>query len=274
MICYTNEIRLENGQIYSLDMIRLNLVFVDKIQEFVTWLSRVGFAEDNLDIVHWLSVREFSYRNMFRIITNEYSFAMAIGFNGSSDSKNNGWIEFNPNKCKGEFFDKFIMMLKDYTFTRKVSRYDLAIDIPIPRYLVRIHKDQRNYQYIKSQSSETEYLGRRNNIGFVKLYDKKVESDLDYDLTRLEITCELGNINFPTINITPLQEKFEFEDLTASDKVMIELLKQVDNPARYLGQLHYRKRKKLEPYLWSDTVQLDKDAYSKILKQVISYQCL
>lgn len=274
MICYTNEIRLENGQIYSLDMIRLSLVFMDKVQEFVTWLSRIAVTADNLDVVHWLSVRDFSYRNMFRIITNEYSFAMAIGFNGNSESKNNGWIEFNPNKCKGEFFDKFIMMLKDYTSTRRVSRFDLAIDIPMPRYLVRIHKDQRNYQYINSQSSETEYLGRRNNPGFIKLYDKKAESNLDYDLTRLEITADLEVINFPTVNITPLQEKFEFEGLTASDKVMIELLKQVDNPARYLGQLHYRKRKKIEPYLWSDTVQLDKGAYSKILKQVISYQYL
>ena len=274
MICYTNEIRLDNGQIYSLDMIRLNLVFMDKVQEFVTWLSRIGITADNLDIVHWLSVREFSYRNMFRIITNEYSFAMAIGFNGNSESKNNGWIEFNPNKCKGEFFDKFIMMLKDYTSTRKVSRYDLAIDIPIPRYLVRIHKDQRNYQYIKSQSSETEYLGRRNNVGFVKLYDKKAESELDYDLTRLEITCELGNINFPTVKILPLQEKFEFGQISTTDKVLIRLLKEVDNPVMFLQGLKYEKRKKIEPYLCESTVQLDGNAYSKILKQVISYQYL
>ena len=272
MICYTNEIRLENGQIYSVDMIRLKLVFMDKVQEFVTWLSSIAVSADNLDIVHFLSVRDFSYRNMFKIRTNEYSFAMAIGFNGSSASKNNGWIEFNPNKCKGEFFDKFIMMLKDYTSTRKVSRFDLAIDIPIPRYLVRIHKDQRNYQYIHSQSSETEYLGRRNNPGFIKLYDKKVESKLDYDLTRLEITADLEDINFPTVKILPLQEKFEFGQISTTDKVLIRLLKEVDNPGMFLQDLKYEKRKKIEPYLCESTVQLDKTAYSKIKKQVLEYQ--
>ena len=274
MLCYTNEIRLENGQIYSLDMIRLNLVFMDKVQEFITWLSRICIAIDNLDIVHWLSVKEFSYRNMFKIKTNEYSFAMAVGFNGSSESKNNGWIEFNPNKCKGEFFDTFIMMLERYTSKRKVSRFDLAIDIPVPRYLVRIHKDQRNYQYIKSQSSETEYLGRRNSAGFVKLYDKKAESKLDYDLTRLEITANLEEMNFPTINITPLQERLEFGQISTTDKVLIRLLKEVNNPAIFLQDLKYEKRKKIEPYLCESTVQLNKEAYRKILKQVVSYQCL
>lgn len=274
MIEYKNEIRSRDGHIYSLDMIRLNLEFMTEFQGFLDWLMKSNISEDNLDVKHWLSVKEFSFRNMFKVETDRYSFAMAIGFNGRSEDRNKGWIEFNPNKCCGDFFDRFMRELNCYVLTSKVVRYDLAIDIPIPRYLVKLKRDGRNYEYIKSQSSETEYLGRRNHVGRVKLYDKKAESNLDYELTRIEITADLETFNFPTVNIMPLQQNINLEEITASDSVLIELLRQVENPNMYLGKLHYRKRKKIEPYLWQDTVQLDGIAHNEILKQVIKYHRL
>lgn len=285
MISYTNEIRLNDGQIYSLDMIRLSLEFREDVQGFVTWLSNKNITEDNFDVKHKLCLSEFQYRDFFNIITDRYSFVLGIGFNGATADRNKGFIEFNPNKCKGAMFDKVFNKLRDYLISMNVVRYDLAIDIPVTRYLTRLVKDNRTYWYLCGRLSETEYLGTRNKPGFVKLYDKKKESGLDYELTRLEITCELSTafentkgitdiskINFPEVIVLYEQEGLVFDELSSTDKVLVQLLKTVDNPNAYLRQLKYEKRKKIEPYLCERTIQLNMAACAEIVKQVRNYQ--
>ena len=285
LINYTNEVKLQSGQVYSLDMVRLSLELREDMQPFVTWLSNKNVTEDNFDVRHRLSLTEFTYRDFFNIKTDTYSFVLAIGFNGSRADRNKGFIEFNPNKCKGAMFDKVFNKLRDYIISSDVVRYDLAIDIPIQRYLVRLVKDNRNYQYICSRESETEYLGVRNKSGFTKLYDKTKESNLDYDLTRLEITCELATlaenkegitdvskVNFPCVSILHEQEGLVFDKLSSTDKVLIQALKMLDSPNSLLKQLKYEKRKKIEPYLCERTIQLDVVALKEIIKQVRVYQ--
>lgn len=252
-------------------MVRVNLWFQDDMQVFVSWLAYKDEHLEGFDINHWLSLKEFSFRDMFQIKCSEFSFVLAVGFNGKKDDRYKGFVEFNPNKCKGEIFDNFMAMLYSSIYKAEVIRYDLAIDIPIPRYLVKLVKDQRNYQFISNRGSDTEYLGVRSHSGFVKLYDKQKESDLKYDLTRLEVTCGLDGINFPVVKILPLQENLNFDKLGVTDKVLIQLLKQSDNPIMYLKQLKYEKRKKIEPYLVEETVQLDKAAYFEIQQQVNKY---
>jgi hypothetical protein len=167
-----------------------------------------------------------------------------------------------------EVLDKLFLI----ALHRQVIRFDLAIDIPVPKYLVRLEKDGRNYQYLKGKESESEYLGIRNKPGFVKLYDKKAESNLDYDLTRIEITANLDGINFPCVKIKGLQQSLIFGDLNSTERVLVQLLDRVDNKKMYLSQLNYRRRKKIEECLGEETLQLDKNAYCKILKQAILFQ--
>ena len=273
MIEYSNEIRCSDGFIYSLDMVRLNLEFGSDVQMFMNWISLYPERVDNLEVSHWTSFKEFAYRDLFQVKTNEWSFAFAIGKNGGAKDKTKGYIEFNPNKCKGEHFRAIWEQMKVYIYSSEVVRYDLAVDIPVPRYLVRLEKDGRNYQYISSHKSDTEYLGQRNSPGYVKVYDKTRESKLDYDLTRIEITCgPNGSINYPKVQVVRMQQEFKFDALTDNDKVLIQLLKQVDNPVFYLKQMSYRKRKKIELYLGQDTVQFSPDAVWSIAKQAYSYQ--
>lgn len=272
MIKYFREVKLDNGYIYSLDMIRINLWFGDKAQSFMNWLSAYNVSVDGLEVDHWVSIKEFTYRNMFRIKTEEYSYSFAIGFNGTSRDKDKGFIEFNPNKCQGQHFQNIWIELIDATVKVEVVRFDLAIDIPLPRYLVKLQKDNRNYSYISAKGSDTEYLGKRNNPGYTKVYDKTKEAKLDYDITRIEITADLEGIRFPDIKILPLQEKLDFSHMSSTERVLIQLLKQADNPMMYLKQLDKAKRKKLIPYLYEDTVLLDERGYGKIIKQVLEYQ--
>ena len=65
----------------------------------------------------------------------------------------------------------------------------MAIDFPLNRLDVSLVRDMRMYQLItKSNLDRTEYLGVRHSPGFCKLYNKTIESNLDYNLTRFEIT--------------------------------------------------------------------------------------
>jgi hypothetical protein len=272
MISYLNEVVSDKGYIYSLDMIRLNLDFKDTVQGFINWLSAFELTVDEILIKHYTSYKEFAYRDLFNIEIDDYSFVMGVGFNGNSQDRYKGFIEFNPNKCKGYKFDRIYNCMRTFTYKLEVVRFDLAIDIPLPRHLVKLVKDQRNYTYICNKGSDTEYLGRRNNIGFTKLYDKTKESDLTYDITRLEITADLKGINFPEVKIMPMQNKLKWDDLSATEKVLIQLLKQVENPTMYMRQLAFRKRKKIEDYIYEETLELDQKAYNQIYMQVVSYQ--
>ena len=272
MLRYYDEVRLDNGYIYSCDMIRLNLRFKDNVQEYLNWLSGYDTYGYDIDVKVFKSLNEFTYRNMLNIKGDGYSFVIGVGFNGGEDARNKGFLEFNPNKCRGQKgFERVYLKLLDYIYSSELVRFDLAIDIPVPKYLCKLKKDGRNYQYIITQDGETEYLGRRNEIGFVKLYDKTKESKLDYDLTRLEITANKDTLNMPDVVILPYQNKIQ-DDLSSTDKVLVELLKSVDNPAIYLRKLKYEKRKKIEQYLWEDVVRLDLCSYDKILKRVLAYQ--
>lgn len=272
MLRYYEEIRLDNGYVYSCDMIRLNLRFKDNAQKFLDWLSGYNMYGDGIDVKLFRSLNEFTYRNMLRVKADGYSFVIGIGFNGGQDVRDKGFIEFNPNKCRGQkVFEHIYSKLLDYIYSSEVARFDFAIDIPVPRYLCKLKKDGRNYQYVVTQDGETEYLGRRNEAGFVKLYDKTKEAKLGYDLTRLEITASKDALNMPEVVILPYQNKIQ-ANLSSTDKVLVELLKTVDNPTIYLRKLKYEKRKKIEQYLLEDTVHLDYISYSKILKNVLAYQ--
>jgi DNA relaxase NicK len=256
-------------------MIRLSLEFFeDKVQSFITWLNNVDTYKDGIEIKHWVSFKEFSYKNMFHIALSDCNFVFAIGFNGNSEDRYKGFIEFNPNKCMNNLlFREILAELFLITFRRQVSRFDLAIDIPCPKYLVSLEKDGRNYQYLKGKQSESEYLGIRNKSGFVKLYDKKAESNLNYDLTRLEITTDGKDINFPCVKIKKLQQSLLFGDLSSTERVLVQLLDRVNNKEIYLNQLNYRKRKKIVDYLGEEVLQLDKNAYYKIRGQALQFQC-
>ena len=272
MIKYYKEVRTENGYVYSLDMIRLNLIFGDEMQRFMNWLTLYEETAEGVQVEHYLSIKEYTFRDLFRIKTDEYSYSFAIGFNGNSKDRKKGFIEFNPNKCQGEHFQNIWERLIDITIGVDIVRFDLAVDIPLPRYLVKLQKDNRNYTFMSCKGSDTEYLGRRNNVGYTKVYDKTKESDLDYDVTRIEITADLEGIRFPDVKILPLQEKFEFKKMSSTDRVLVQLLKQSDNPQMYLKQLDKAKRKKLIPYIFEGSVEFDENAYWLIRKQVLEYK--
>ena len=127
-----------------------------------------------------------------------------------------------------------------------------------------------------SNENLTEYLGRRNNVGFVKLYNKTIEADLNDDWSRLEVTMSADTWEslkyIPPVYRRNYDEVVLSSELKPNDLVFIELLQQCDNPDLYLNRLSYHMRKKLEPYVnISDTFRYEFEPY--YIDQILSEVC-
>lgn len=193
-----------------------------------------------------------------------------LSFNGTdSSSRYLGFMEFNPNKVgQQEEFKTVFAKLMIHCFTAEVVRWDLAVDVPLARELCILTKDKRKYTLVQnSRQDKTEYLGCHNKQGFVKLYNKKIESNLDDELTRLEITVG-GKCTYseflelcPKVDVRGEQQNFNpYLDLPDTDVVLYELLMKCDLSERqeYFNRLGRRKKDLLKKYVFSNTYDSDK----------------
>ena len=203
---------------------------------------------------------DFKFRNLFVIDYGRSSMTVGLCFNGSKkEDVFKGFVEFNPNKCMDSIqIHSDLSFLLSRCVGYSVSRWDLAIDIPYDRERVHMTKDKRKYELSQtSYSNRTEYLGQRNAPGRVKVYNKTVESELDYSLTRVEIT--MGKLNdyvgdfgkfVPDIWIdNPQHELVDYTGLSETQIVLCDLLRDSPNPEYYMTRIPYRIRKKIEPYV-------------------------
>lgn len=267
---------IDGGSICSVDMVRLRLDFSseERITTFGNWLS--GF--NMLYVEQYpVSSKNYAYRNLFQITcSNNCTFVIGLGFNGSNkDSFYLGFIEFNPNKVASEKeFRRIFYMLRSHCFCAEIVRWDLAVDVAMSRDRCILCKDRRKYTLVQNSNlDKTEYLGQRNKSGYVKLYNKTLESDLDNDLTRLEITVD-GDMTYtdfvkilPRIDVKGDQQKLDpyISSLNATDLVLYELLMKcdIDERKQYIKRMSRIKRNKLLPFLQGNTVDSDRFIVSK-----------
>lgn len=261
----------EDCNIYSVDMLRIVL---ELRKEEVDRVLRYFYHPMRFDVKEYpVSFKDFTYRNMFTV-EYEKGATMTVGlvWNGTNaqDDMVKGFIEVNPNKC---FIKPQCLYDVYYTLDKcvgyKISRWDLAIDIPIDRMSVVLGKDQRKYELTcKSKEDRTEYLGCRNEIGRVKVYNKTLESNLDYTLTRCELTmpnyedqkffAKIEAIK-PEVWIAGTDTGVDLTGLSDSQAVLVELIRLQENPTLWLKRLEYRQRKKIEPFVFDGYKRLKFD---------------
>ena len=194
----------DNGNTYSIDMIRIKFQESKKtLQEIMTELLEERLNDTYRKVLYSQSFKDGTYQHFFSIEYFDHgTVKMGFCFLGATrEQYQSGFIEFNPNKlAKSDEFWEFYKRLMRKASSASLSRFDLAIDMPISRDKVLMMKDNRKYMCIMASSfDKTEYLGLRNHVGRVKLYNKQLEQNLDYPLTRLEITCDGENISIPYI---------------------------------------------------------------------------
>lgn len=103
----------------------------------------------------------------------------------------------------------------------------------------------------------TEYLGTRNTNGFVKLYNKQIESKLDKPLTRLEITLDrLDYENFvkqlPKVYYPKKISVFDLQELNDTEKVLCVLLSENKNCMSYVNMLGRTMKEKIKKILYNE----------------------
>lgn len=201
---YYKPFRTSAGYTLSVDNVRIDFEIDGHQKEnFERWLA---FDYQAHIYTFPIDTRDFKYKYLYQFRycddneVAEYTMTLGYIFNGSSVREDiyKGFLDFNPNKLGdiGEFWVDY-MQIKKFCSEWKIVRWDIALDIPSKREFVFIEKDQRLYE-VKAYSlaNRTEYLGLRNKVGRVKVYNKTLESKLPYDLTRIEVTCSTDPQSF------------------------------------------------------------------------------
>ena len=284
-IPYCNELYDSNQYVYSIDNIRFEFS-LDKQYEslFFNIFSNIT----RTDIVYHESFRHGSYKHLWTIRYDKTA-SMTIGYclNGNdfhSDSIK-GFIDLNPNKTgsNAQFWTDY-NKIKLYCKYFNIKRCDIALDIPIKRKYLLLEKNNRKYEQISySHDNKTEYLGRRSNVGFVKLYNKTMESKLDYDISRLEITCLLSLKSFkqyfPAVYDISQQIKLsdELEQLNDTERGIVEMAYILTKNGNDAGLMIFNSmgrymKEKLKKFILPDQCKItySEDILEELIKNAMS----
>ncbi len=283
MLTYYNSITLDNNIIMSCDMLRLSFkMYNDKREKLVRFIYSYDIPNTNYLVREFRSFDDFKFSSLFSIRhSSGCSFSIGVGFNGvEKSSSNTCFIEFNPNKTLyNNAVIPFLDFIKIYSSGLDLVRFDLAFDIPFSKDLITLEKDIRKYSktyrfdlHNKNMSNCTEYLGSRSSNGFVKLYNKQIESNLDYPCTRLELTLDslkYSNFikNLPNVCFCLLRDNSELEGLDDTDRVLYNLLINNENCIHYFKMLGRRKQEKLRPYIVDklSTLEVSEDTFYRFV---------
>lgn len=226
------------------------------LDAFVMRLRDFAFRA-HYDYQHYDSFTFLTYRDMWACKGERGEVVkFFFGFRGYDATGVNKWkIQFNPNKvfpCD-DLID-LIRWVISASGDCRIASFDGAADLPCARSDVFLVKDKRKYQLIvNSAEDKTEYLGCRGENGFVKLYNKRLESKLDYDLTRFELSFVLDHgsgvfsVDFlrkcvPAVYV--LGHQLTFDDLCISDVDSLLLRFCLEHPDGLL-MLNWKKKKKI-----------------------------
>ena len=226
----------------------------------------------------WINGNMSNYKYQYSVeCQNGCSFWFGLGYNSPDGYVGNKWrIEFNPNKVFKEYY--FLRVYTAFLFltrpdTLSIRRFDLAIDYPVARSCCCLRKDQRTYcEYTNSLEDRTQNLGTHSNHGYVKLYNKALESNIPTSLTRLELTVDYLRRSFDDIlEIFPKvyvieNVQMKFDELKLSDTDKFLMFSCLENPYS-LNMLSRYKRKKIESLIpeYSRLLKIDKKDYNYIL---------
>lgn len=231
------------------------------------------------EVRHWTDYRIGRYHDQFGIaLPGNVSFWLGVGLNGVKTEWGHICLDANPNKVADTDAFHFLhgfLLCATRPESRKVKRFDLAVDLPVQRDHCYLLKDRRVFQERRHGQEWTQYLGQPAHVGRVKLYNKGAEAKLDYPLTRLEMTLDpetpYEDIPFPTVYyINDMQLTMDNLRVTDTDNYILGTLLQGCGSPKQLGR---RERVKIEKLMenYINRVVVTEEEYAEIIRQVRSY---
>lgn len=284
MLRYYMPVRNGVGDTYSID--KLVLDFKLRYRGGGEWAEGfLSFLETDLSMCfrHWTTSKIGTYRHQFTFDCGDgNSFWAGVGLNdGTGRILDRVRLEFNPNKVVGNYIFTLVYnrLFSLASGPPMVVRFDLAVDFPVLRSDCWLLKDRRLYEEVrKSEEDRTQYLGERNKPGRCKLYNKALESRLDYPLSRLEITVSGEAMAYEDVLavwprvlvLDDLQLVFDGAKLTETDRFIVRSL--ILDPGR-LGELSRKKQNKIRCIMdrYTRFLGMDKLVYEKIISQLYLY---
>ena len=280
MIKYYNKIQSGNLTL-SIDNIVLDLYVSapPARDQLMVLLDKLPITHA-VEVVHWSSFRPGTFREQFTIrFQDGTSFWIGVVLNGRKPEWGRVRMDFNPNKiAEHEVFQLLLGYLVGNTrpMHRTIRRYDLAVDIPVLRQDAFLVKDSRAYLERRHGQEWTQYLGAKSStVGRVKLYNKGVEADLHYPLTRLEMTLDPATpyekVNFPTTYyLDDYQLCFSRQKATDTERFIISALLE---GCGTLDQLGRGTREKITKLLndYVKVVEIGREDYEQMVSQVKGY---
>ena len=198
-------------------------------------------------------------------------------------------MEFNPNKQLSDYgfhagvafnntslIRSIIGIFKKYCVNAIIKRLDYAVDVPFQIDKVICPMSRRKIQ----NYGTTKYFGVAGSHGRLKIYDKKLESQLDYTLTRIEYTFKyLNKVNFENIMILDEKDKLDDVDfkLTSNTEVLVKLCMALKSQgldySEYIKGLNSRKRSQVIRCVegWGQSLDCGEDILNKLVFDLRDY---
>lgn len=280
MIYYTNPI-LEKDLILSIDNVVLDVSITrPEIRDLLDANIATIAASNKITVRTWQSIKPGTFRENIHFTLDEgRSFWLGYGLNGNGILKDRYRLDFNPNKVSEDPNFRIILefLLRNARANLcRISRFDLAIDIPVERSKCFLVKDRRLYIERKHGQEFTQYLGSKSStVGRVKLYNKAMEADLEYPLTRLELTLDpkvpYEKISFPTVwCLRDQQIASDKLKVTETERFILHAILQGFGVVNDLGR---KTRAKTENLLknYMRKIKISEESFDKILKQLVEF---
>lgn len=283
---YSDYNLLTNDNInYTIDMLRLRANITNEKYSYIQYMLKTCYYDNIKNFYESFSISDFKYNYSIELKEgSSYWFGfihnseyIQKGALSNPKTEFNFTIEFNPNKVPINGFLNFV--LKTIGFNNWIVKScDIAMDLRI-NILDLCGFDKKRYKDIRifnaGLDNRTVYIGRTNNR--IKIYNKKIESSLDYDLTRVEISTKIDydiskfdfyklKINLPDIYLN--NYLYTFDDY--KDKTTLAILYAVQN-GYPLSDLTRHSKEKIKKLLEGGyKVNLDEQCCNDILHNCIN----
>ena len=277
MIYYTNPIP-ENDLVLSIDGVVLDIsISRPELRDLLNTNIATMSASGKVEVKTWQSFKPGTFReNIHFSVDERRGFWLGHGLNGNGVLIDRYRLDFNPNKVSDDPNFRIILefLLRNSRASLcRIARFDLAIDIPVDRSKCFLVKDRRLYIERRHGQEHTQYLGSKSStVGRVKLYNKALEADLDYPLTRLELTLDpkmpYEKVNFPVVwCLSDQQIALDGLKVTDTEKFIMNAVLQGYGTLNDLGR---KTRAKIEKLLknYIRKIEVSEESFDKILKQL------
>lgn len=244
-------VRLEKAR-YSIDKIKLHFKYIkyERIKSFLRELEESDYVK------YYESNKVTNCKHNFNFGDSDGIVYVGVVPNWTKESKfdKDIIVEYNPNKINAFLIKELSWLLHHPRACIEVMSIDFAIDFMLPYSLFRLLKrDKREYMCSIGHSEvETQYLGSLGH-NHIKLYNKAKEQKVDYDWTRLEITCkeikslssqlkDFDVLKFPVLLIVNNDINFDIIQLPDVTRIVLESIIQDINVLYTIKNRNTRKK--------------------------------